>query len=527
MDRNAEVALYFVATAANGETALCWVSFNHTHSYYIPTCTTPAKCSCGETTGDKDPSNHTGGTEIRNAVEATYDEMGYTGDTYCKGCGVQLESGKDIPMKGYVPVRIDDDAVVKDVTFKPIKGITIPDDAEVIVKDHTATIKPVKSIVGLKIGTEYITVADDDITVSNSSVVLNGVTFYEYEIVVINGEEFVVVDTDNDRIKLQRFSDGAAFYYDGENLIYNELFDIICMMEKRDDQRLNINGITYDVVAVLDGFSSLDVLNLYYDGHPAGQYSSTTGTARFIEGFDPATLKAQQDNIFLGTVTIPEIDTGSKTRAQLVAELEAAEKAVGDYYAANGRDSQELVFAWIDAFNALAEFDAIRQLAMNKTYRAYAIGANEISMKNATAVSGTITQTFEVPAEYVNNPKIKFVALHVTNPFESDHNAAMEKYEDAVDRYRQAEKNGATEEELEQLEKERRDAYSKWMEVQTKWNDWEKENASDAYDHGTVTVAEDGKTVTATYAVDSFSPFIVYALGSRRVGDQNAFCNHR
>ena len=44
-------------------------------------------------TGEKDGSNHTGGTEIRGAKDATCMEEGYTGDTHCKGCGAMLSAG--------------------------------------------------------------------------------------------------------------------------------------------------------------------------------------------------------------------------------------------------------------------------------------------------------------------------------------------------------------------------------------------------------------------------------------------------
>lgn len=43
-----------------------------------------------------DPTNHTGGTEIRNKVEATSETEGYTGDTYCLGCGAKISNGNVI-----------------------------------------------------------------------------------------------------------------------------------------------------------------------------------------------------------------------------------------------------------------------------------------------------------------------------------------------------------------------------------------------------------------------------------------------
>ncbi len=62
------------------------------------TCKAPANCSiCGQLYGEKNPSNHTGGTEVRNQKEATTTTEGYTGDTYCLGCGEKIASGTVIP----------------------------------------------------------------------------------------------------------------------------------------------------------------------------------------------------------------------------------------------------------------------------------------------------------------------------------------------------------------------------------------------------------------------------------------------
>ena len=46
-----------------------------------------------------DSSNHVGGTAIRDAKEATFEAEGYTGDTYCLGCGAKLADGTAIPKK--------------------------------------------------------------------------------------------------------------------------------------------------------------------------------------------------------------------------------------------------------------------------------------------------------------------------------------------------------------------------------------------------------------------------------------------
>ena len=57
--------------------------------------------------GQPDPDNHDGGTEVKNAKAATCTEKGYTGDTYCKGCGVKLSDGTDIPSAGHNLKHVD------------------------------------------------------------------------------------------------------------------------------------------------------------------------------------------------------------------------------------------------------------------------------------------------------------------------------------------------------------------------------------------------------------------------------------
>ena len=56
---------------------------------------------CHKPYGETDAANHAGGTEVRGAKDATCTAAGYTGDTYCKGCGVKLASGKAIPATGH------------------------------------------------------------------------------------------------------------------------------------------------------------------------------------------------------------------------------------------------------------------------------------------------------------------------------------------------------------------------------------------------------------------------------------------
>ena len=95
------------AWISNGDgthTRTCTKDGSHTEkescSGGTATCQSSAVCAvCNTAYGAKDMTNHTGGTEVRNSVEATTSTEGYTGDTYCKGCDTKLADGKTIPKK--------------------------------------------------------------------------------------------------------------------------------------------------------------------------------------------------------------------------------------------------------------------------------------------------------------------------------------------------------------------------------------------------------------------------------------------
>ncbi len=69
------------------------------------------------------PARHTGGTEIRDYKAPTEHEEGYSGDTYCLGCGGKISAGDVLPPLSDSPVIIAGDALV-------LKG---EDTAEVII----------------------------------------------------------------------------------------------------------------------------------------------------------------------------------------------------------------------------------------------------------------------------------------------------------------------------------------------------------------------------------------------------------
>jgi hypothetical protein len=91
-----------------------FVDLNHEHTWNDGEVTKKATCIatgvktytctvCSTTKTEsiaKDSSNHTGGTEVKNAVSATCGKAGYTGNTYCKGCGAKIKTGTTIPATG-------------------------------------------------------------------------------------------------------------------------------------------------------------------------------------------------------------------------------------------------------------------------------------------------------------------------------------------------------------------------------------------------------------------------------------------
>ncbi len=68
----------------------------HDHVFSEATCIAAAECSvkdCNESIGEKDPENHVGDIELRNARNATCAREGYSGDTHCTACDQLLGEG--------------------------------------------------------------------------------------------------------------------------------------------------------------------------------------------------------------------------------------------------------------------------------------------------------------------------------------------------------------------------------------------------------------------------------------------------
>lgn len=112
----------------------CGYRYNDTYSTHTilgnaePTCCSGGNVcvTCGHDDGQRDPENHSGGTEIVGAVEPVGDEPGYTGDTKCLGCGEIIEQGR--PYYAACP-----DGCAATLEFVPAKEKTCTEDG---VKAH-------------------------------------------------------------------------------------------------------------------------------------------------------------------------------------------------------------------------------------------------------------------------------------------------------------------------------------------------------------------------------------------------------
>ena len=139
------------------------------------TCKDQAVCeTCNQPYGEKDMTNHVGGTEVRNSKEATTSAEGYTGDTYCLGCNTVIQQGTTIPKKttsgggsGYTPSpspgKNDSNQSASTSVTVPVSGEDKSVQIDAAVSGTTATIENVytsklDTVIGndVKVGTVTI-----------------------------------------------------------------------------------------------------------------------------------------------------------------------------------------------------------------------------------------------------------------------------------------------------------------------------------------------------------------------------------
>ena len=144
------------------------------HSGGTATCQSKAVCdTCKQPYGEKDMTNHVGGTEVRNSKEATTSAEGYTGDTYCLGCNTVIQQGTTIPKKttsggsGYTPSpspgKNDSNQSASTSVTVPVSGEDKSVQIDAAVSGTTATIENVytsklDTVIGndVKVGTVTI-----------------------------------------------------------------------------------------------------------------------------------------------------------------------------------------------------------------------------------------------------------------------------------------------------------------------------------------------------------------------------------
>ncbi|HHU84444.1 MAG TPA: hypothetical protein GXZ23_04660 [Clostridiales bacterium] len=114
------------------------------HTGGIATCNALAICdTCKTAYGEFNKNVHAGGTYTLGKVEATKEQDGYSGDTYCKGCDALLEKGTVIP-KLETPTETPTEKPTEKPTDKPIEN---PTDKPIETKPDEELVIPVDSLV--------------------------------------------------------------------------------------------------------------------------------------------------------------------------------------------------------------------------------------------------------------------------------------------------------------------------------------------------------------------------------------------
>lgn len=273
-------------------------SAQHTHSYSEATCSAPATCSCGDTTGAADPTNHTGGTEIKNAVAATYGAEGYSGDTYCTGCGAKLASGAVIAKLGPVPVEMDADAGVDSVDFQPADGLMLPEGATLVVKKQAMDIDRVLALLDPDAA---ITDADHQIKLLDDAIFTDtdGTEYRSGEFVMIDGAKYCIDAYSGSILSVIGMDDGVMRQYDMTSRRFEDTegkrYDIL----QAEKETLRIDGALYDVQASYSDPDGAETKILSYRGRVAGQL--TDGELSLYSDFLPDEV-AMDATGYLGTV---------------------------------------------------------------------------------------------------------------------------------------------------------------------------------------------------------------------------------
>ena len=361
-------------------------SAQHTHSYSNATCSAPATCSCGDTTGEKDPANHTGETEIRNAVAATYNAEGYSGDTYCKNCGAKIASGEVLPKLGSVRVEVDEDAGVDRVDFQPADGLILPEGTTLIVKKQALGMEPVISILDPDadiVDTDFKAAMLDDAVFTDA----DGTKYRSGEFVMIDGEKYCIgtYSGSGSILPVIGMDDGVMREYDMKSRMFEDSEGKQYSIMSIRGEFLRVDGILYTALTSYTDPDGTETKILGYKGKVAGQL--TGDELKLYSDFLPEKVTVE-DPRYLGTVT---------PRAE----------------------NEEI------------------DLSAGKKYDVYLIGANDIQLQSesgellfTSAESGkgkigTITQSFSLdlpPVLVSDSVNTQYAAIHLSD---ADGNSGM------------------------------------------------------------------------------------------------------
>ena len=265
---------------------------------------------------DKNAENHVGGTELRNVKVATATEEGYTGDTYCLGCGVKIADGKTVPIVAEtesIKITVSKDSVLPGeeaivyVNVEENPGVNYMQlslnyddehltlsnvvygsefgDALVSEKNYSWS-KSVGDFEGTGLLMElHFTVAEDEIesvypvTIEKGRMGINDWNEQNIALVSIDGSVEVILgiagDINKDKSVNGKDNTRLLRYMNGDNVIVDDR-----ALDTNGDS--NVNGKdTTRLLRVLNG----DKLALYYNGtafYPNGTSNTLSRSARVM-----------------------------------------------------------------------------------------------------------------------------------------------------------------------------------------------------------------------------------------------------
>ena len=310
------------------------------------------------------------------------------------------------------------------------------------------------------------------------------------ELLLIDGKEYYLYPGSGSG-KLQLLDkDGILYDFDGANPPESTGTKRADFPEK--DEYISINGAVYQVL-----YSERDKVVLYMDGKIVGEYLNYG--ALFLYGDDYHPDKVNERQQLSGTVTTGEtpidgLESGKTYNVSVIGSNDISVPAYDEALLNSIKaETEEEKAAKEEVERLKADMEA-KKAALDqldgsdpKHMAAWAAwNEAEIAYKEALAElaaltnlqSATVTQKFQIPDELVGRTDVTFVAVHNTNPFDGPGSWSS-------------------------LREDIADFIEEWHKQ------WEETYGSEI---GTVEVSRDGHTLTATYTVNSFSPFTIYAF---------------